>query len=152
MKTSKPVPTVAMGRYMQAREIAKRILSSTETESVTNELLRDLLGMARQLEPSERMQIYTMVKNNSQVKESGLWRDLVQFNGAKEIIDIPNFDGIATADEYQDCAYILHLLSSYCAAKSLACKLRLRGDIEAAQAHEHIAEGYYRKLPQWARW
>jgi len=152
MQTSKPVPTVAMGPYMAAREIAKRINSGQENQNVTNELIRDLLGTTKQLEPAERMQIYTMVKNHPAVKDSNQWGALIEFDGAEDVVPALNLDGMATAEEYQDCAYILHLLSSYCAAKSLACKLRLRGDIEAAQAHEHIAEGYYRKLPQWARW
>jgi len=115
-------------------------------------LIRDLLGMAGQLQPSERMQIYKMVKNHPDTKGKSDWGTLIQFSGAKEVIDVPNLDGLATANEYQDCAYILHLLSSYCDAKASACKLRLEGDIEAAKSYEASADSYYEKLPEWARW
>lgn len=98
------------------------------------------------------MQIYKMVKKHPDTKGKSDWGTLIQFSGAEDVVPAINLDCMTTAEEYQDCAYILHLLSAYCDAKASACKLRLAGDIEAAKSYEASADSYYEKLPEWARW
>lgn len=66
--------------------------------------------------------------------------------------EVPNIDSIDDPEELRDLADTYQLLANYCEMKAGACQGRKNGHVDAAMKFEHIMDGIYSTLPEWAKW
>ncbi len=71
--------------------------------------------------------------------------------GTTLAFEVPNLDGVDDRDR-QALEWVFGRLAAYCDAKGRACKMRLKGDIEAAVSFERHCDQLHAELPKWARW
>lgn len=66
-------------------------------------------------------------------------------------IEIPNIDAMSR-EELVELQKGLSALERYVRSRHAAIKARLEGDIQHALYCERVCEGFYKHLPDWARW
>lgn len=67
------------------------------------------------------------------------------------MINVPNIDAM-DRDELAQLQRGLSALERYVRVRHAAVKARQEGDIKHALHCEQVCEGFYKHLPEWARW
>ncbi|WP_448168666.1 hypothetical protein [Burkholderia ambifaria] len=67
------------------------------------------------------------------------------------MIEVPNIDALSL-DELVQLQRGLSQLERYVRARHAAVKARQAGDIAHATHCEQVCDGFYKHLPEWARW